>query len=186
MTTPLTDWMSWEGGVDLVAATAPNLPMPNIIVHVARLVHTPRGSAASGLVFFQPDPAAAPALMGFVSADAAKVGAYFGPHIFAGTPFETAPVLPASISIEVGADSVGATVQVAGRTLRTRLGGLGAAALVHRAPAAMSPFWQQGLERTATSAQLWVDGVEVPLVVPPVGITGGPAAVFAPCGLYTR
>jgi hypothetical protein len=186
MSAPLTAWMSWEGGVDLVAATAPNLPMPNIIVHVARLVHTPLGSAASGLVFYQPDPSAAPALMGFVSTDPARVGSYFGPAIFADTPFQTAPVLPAQITIEVGADSVGATVQVAGRTLRTRLSGLGAAGLVHRAPAPMSPFWQQGVERPAAAAQLWVDGVEVPILVPPTGITGGPAAVFAPCGLYTR
>jgi hypothetical protein len=37
----ISDWMSWEGGVDLVASTIPGSAQPNIIVHVARLVHTP-------------------------------------------------------------------------------------------------------------------------------------------------
>ncbi len=181
----LSDWMSWESGVDLVACTAPTLAQPNVIVHVARLVHTPRGSAAAGMVFFQPDPTAAPTVMGFVSTDV-QVGAYFGPKIFAGTPFEAAPVLAAEIAIDVTADSVGALVRVGGHELRTRLAKLSAPTLVHRAPAPMTPFWQQGVERAAASAQLWVDGREVPLFVPPVGITGGPAAVSAPCGLYAR
>ncbi|MBX3736866.1 MAG: hypothetical protein KF715_09270 [Candidatus Didemnitutus sp.] len=185
MHTTLSDWMSWEGGVDLVACTAPALAMPNVIVHVARLVHTPRGSAASGMVLFQPDPAAAPAVLGFVSTDA-QVGAYFGPRIFAGTPFEAAPVLAAEIAIDVTADAVGALVRVGGHELRTRLTRLSAPTLVHRAPEPMTPFWQQGVECAAASAQLWVDGREVPLLVPPVGITGGPAAVHAPCGLYAR
>lgn len=177
--------MSWEGGVDLVACTAPNHPMPNVIVHVARVVHTPRGSAAAGMILLQPDPAAAPQIVGFVSADA-SIGAYFGPAIFAGTPFQNVPFHPAEIQIEVGPNSVGATVRAAGREIRTKLSGLGAAGLVHRVPSAMTPFWQQGIERAAASAQLWIDGRTVPLFVPPVGITGGPAAVFAPCGLYAR
>jgi len=186
MPTTFSNWMSWVGGVDLVACTAPGLPQPNVIVHVARLVQTPRGAAAAGMVLFQPDPAAAPLVMGFVSSDPDHVGAYFGPSIFADTPFATAPVLAAQIEIEAGAGSVGATVRTGGHVLRTRLSGLGAAALVHRAPAAMTPFWQQGLESAAASAQLWFDGREIPLVLPPVGITGGPAAVHAPCGLYAR
>jgi hypothetical protein len=185
MNTTVSQWMSWEAGVDLVACTAPDLTMPNVIVHLARIVHTPCGSAASGMVLYQPDPAAAPLVMGFVSTDAA-VGAYFGPQIFAGTPFEAAPVHTAQIAVEVGADFVGATIHVAGHVLRTRLSGLSAATLVHRAPGAMTPFWQQGVERAASSAQLWVNGAEVPVFVPPVGMTGGPAAVFAPCGLYAR
>ena len=43
----ISKWMSWEGGVDLVAVTSPDLQMPNVIVHVARMVHTPVGSAPS-------------------------------------------------------------------------------------------------------------------------------------------
>lgn len=186
MQTSPTNWMSWEAGVDLVACTAPDLPRPNVIVHLARLVHTPRGSAASGLVFFQPDPAAAPIAMGFVSTDPQDVGPYFGPAIFADTPFAAAPVLRARIEITITADTARATVEVAGMELRTELSEFGPLALVHRAPATMTPFWQQGLERAAGRARLWVDGKEIPLLVPPVGISGGPAAVHAPCGLYAR
>jgi hypothetical protein len=39
--------MAWEGGADRVALTVPDLAMPNVIIHVARLVHTPLGSAPS-------------------------------------------------------------------------------------------------------------------------------------------
>jgi len=185
MSTPITQWMAWEGGVDLVALTRTGLSMPNVIVHVARVVHTPAGSAPSGMIFWQPDPAAPPAVMGFISTNP-TVGAYFGPKIFAGTPFEGAPVLTAAIEIETGGDFVGAKITVAGHVFQTRLSSLQPAVLVQRAPGGMTPFTQQGVEATATRAQLWVDGTEVPLIVPPVGISGGPAAVSAPCGLYAR
>lgn len=185
MIAPLTAWMSWEAGVDLVACTRSDLAMPNIIVHVARLVHTPLGSAPAGMVLVQPDPAAAPLVIGFVCPDP-KIGAYFGPRIFADTPFAGAPALPATITIATAPDSVGATVLVGGHEIRTELDGLGTLALVHREPAPMTPFWQQGIEAPAASARLWLDGREIPLVIPPVGITGGPAAVSAPCGLYAR
>ncbi len=38
----------------------------------------------------------------------------------------------------------------------------------------------------AARAQLWVDGKEISILVPPIGISGGPAAVYAPVGHYTR
>lgn len=185
MNNTVTNWMSWEAGVDLVAATAPGLAMPNVIVHLARIVHTPVGSAASGMVFFQPDPAAAPLIMGFVSSDP-KVCAYFGPKIFAGTPFENAPQLAAQIQIEVGGSYVAATVTAGGHELKTRHEGLSASGLINRAPGGMTPFTQQGIEAVASRAQLWVDGREIPVLVPPVGISGGPAAVYAPAGIYSR
>ena len=56
--TNVTKWMSWEGGIDLAAVTSPDLQMPNIIVHLARMVNTPVGSAASGMILYQPDPTA--------------------------------------------------------------------------------------------------------------------------------
>ncbi len=185
MNSSVSHWMAWEGGVDLVALTRPGLALPNVIIHVARLVHTPVGSAPAGMLFWQPDPAAPPALMGFVSPDA-KVGAYFGPHIFADTPFAQAPVLLADIAIETGADFVGARVAVAGHMFRTRLSGLQSPTLVQRPPGPATPFVQQGVEAAATRAELWVDDVPVALLVPPVGLSGGPAAVSAPCGLYAR
>ena len=185
-TTTLKHWMAWEGGVDLVALTRPGLAMPNVIVHVARMVHTPAGSAPSGMIFWQPDPAQPPKVMGFISHDDAKVGSYFGPNIFAGTPFQDAPVLRAQIEVETGADFVAAKITVADHVFRTRMSGLQPAALVHRAPAEMSPFWQQGIESVPAKVQLWVNDEEIALIVPPTGITGGPAAVSAPCGLYAR
>src|SRR5688572_18542458 len=65
----ITSWMSWEGGVDLCAATQGGLAMPNVIIHVARMVHTPNGSAPAGMILYQPDPAAPPLVMGFCSPD---------------------------------------------------------------------------------------------------------------------
>jgi len=106
----VSKWMSWDGGIDLVAVTSPDLSaggsaqMPNVIVHLGRMVNTPVGNAASGMILWQPDPAAMPAVMGFVSTNE-TVGKYFGPNIFAGTPFEQAPVLNATFDIQIGADT---------------------------------------------------------------------------------
>ena len=181
----MTRCMSWEGGVDLVAVTAPGLEMPNVIVHVARMVHTPVGSAPAGIVLWQPDPAAAPVVCGFVSSDPA-VAAYFGPNIFAGTPFEHAPALDAKIEITSGPDSCSARVEVGGHVFETSLTGLASAEIIQRTPLATAPFVQQGLEAPAAAAVLKVDGREVEIIIPPVGITGGPCAVSAPCGLCAR
>jgi hypothetical protein len=181
----INNWMAWEGGVDLVALTDANLSMPNVIVHVARMVHTPVGSAPAGMIFWQPDATAAPVVMGFVSTDAA-VGAYFGPKIFAGTPFENAPVLDATIDITIDGDTATARVETGGHVFMATLTGLAAAELINRAPGATSPFTQQGLERVPSSTTLTVDGAAVSVIVPPVGISGGPAAVVSPCGIYAR
>ena len=177
-------WMSWEGGVDLVGVTAGS-EQPNIIVHVARMVHTPVGSAPSGMVLIQPDPSAAPALMGFISANE-TVGAYFGPNIFAGTPFESAPVLVGTIDIATAGDEVTASVQVAGKLIKSTLSGLGALESITRAPAEMPPFAQMVLEAPASAATLSVDGEAIDVTIPPVGITGGPAASWSPSGINCR
>lgn len=159
--------------------------MPNVIVHVARMVHTPAGSAPGGIVFWQPDPAAPPVVAGFVSTDP-KVGAYFGPNIFAGTPFESAPVLIGTIIIETTAESARARVEVAGHVFESSLTGLGPLGTIHRDPIPSAPFVQQGLEAVAGTATLSVDGVAIDLIIPPAGITGGPCAVSSPCGVYSR
>jgi hypothetical protein len=181
----ISSWMSWEGGVDLTAATTEGLAMPNVIVHVARMVHTPVGSAPAGMVLWQPDPGAAPAVMGFISPDAA-VGAYFGPNIFAGTPFENAPVLAADISVDVSAGRAVSVVRVGGVTLEVELSGPGALARFNRPPAPMTPFSQDVIEAAASSAALKVNGTPVSIVLPQAGIGGGAAAVFSPAGLYAR
>ncbi len=40
-------WMAWEGGVDFCGVTPSAVSQSNVIVHVARMVHTPIGSAPS-------------------------------------------------------------------------------------------------------------------------------------------
>lgn len=181
----ITKFMSWEGGVDLVAATQEGLAMPNVIIHVARMVHTPAGSAPSGMVLYQPDPAGAPAVIGFVSSDAA-VGAYFGPNIFVGTPFEQAPVLAATIEVETSATRAASKVTVGGHVFEVEMTNLGALERINREPGGMTPFTQDVLEAIAGSVTLKVNGTPVPVMLPPVGISGGAPAVSAPAGFYAR
>lgn len=181
----ISSWMSWEGGVDLVAFTQEGLSMPNVIVHVARLVHTPSGSAPSGMIFWQPDPAAAPAVRGFISTDRA-VGTYFGPKIFAGTPFEQAPVLDAEIAIETSAGRAAARIKTGDFLFEVEMTGLGGLEHINRSPGGMTPFTQDVIEAVAGQVSLKVNGSPVSISVPPVGISGGPAAVYAATGLYAR
>lgn len=181
----VSKWMSWEGGIDLVAVTAPDLQMPNVIVHLGRMVNTPVGNAASGMILWQPDPNAMPAVMGFVSTNA-EVGKYFGPNIFAGTPFEQAPVLDATIDIQIQADKAVAKLAVAGYTFEVEMSDFSDPYLIDRKPAAMPPFYQQGVEIHAKKVSLKVNGEVVSIVIPPVGITGGPASVVSPNGVYAR
>lgn len=179
---PLADgaWMSWEGGVDLAGFTQPGLAQPNVIVHVARMVHTPVGSAPAGMILYQPDPKQPPVVAGFICADPA-VGAYFGPHIFKGTPFEKAPVLPARIAVDTAAEGrASAKVGVGGHVFDVTLGGLAPLAQVQR-PAGTGgmPFSQQGVEQAARRVVLKVDGKDVAL-------TPAPGTVVAPTGVYAR
>ncbi len=181
----IKSWMSWEGGVDLVAATQEGLAMPNVIIHVARMVHTPKGSAPSGMILWQPDPAAPPAVIGFVSSNA-EVGHYFGPQIFAGTPFESAPVLDATVEVETQDGRVTSKVQAGGLLFEVEFTALGALERINREPGGMTPFTQDVLEAVAGSVSLKVNGAPVSIMVPPVGISGGPAAVYAAAGTYAR
>ncbi len=181
----VSKWMSWEGGIDLVAVTSPDLQMPNVIVHLGRMVNTPVGSAPSGMILWQPDPNAMPAVMGFVSTNP-EVGKYFGPNIFAGTPFEQAPVLDATIEINITADKAISKCVVAGHTFEVEMSYFGEPYLIDRKPSAMPPFYQQGIEIQATKVSLKVNGEAINIIVPPVGITGGPASVVAPNGVYAR
>lgn len=178
-------WMSWEGGIDLVAVTSPELQMPNVIIHLGRMVNTPVGNAPSGMILWQPDPNSLPLVMGFVSTDE-KVGKYFGPNIFAGTPFENAPVLTATIEMNITSDKAISKCVVGGFTFEVELSDLSEPYLIDRKPAAMPPFYQQGVELHAKKATLKVNGELINIIVPPIGITGGPASVVAPNGVYAR
>ncbi len=183
---PVNHWMSWEAGVDLVALTDTKLVAPNVIFHVARMVHTPVGSAPAGMLLWQPDAAAQPLLAGFISTDL-NVARYFGPNIFAGTPFQHAPALQAQIDITLSLPGgVSAKVQAAGFTFESHLSKLGGVENIHRQPSPFTPFVQLGLEAPAASATLKVNGQTIPLVVPSIGITGGPGAAWSPTGIYSR
>ncbi len=176
-------WMSWEGGVDFVAASKENLPMPNVIVHIARMVHTPVGSAPSGMILL-PDEKGMLKVMGFVSTDK-NVGAYFGPNIFAGTPFENAPVLEAEIEVEIGMESARVSVKIEGYEIVSELSELGELKAANREPVNL-PFYDHSLESSAGEVKLTVNGEAVEIILPPVGMSGGPAAVVSPCGIYSR
>ena len=178
------DWMCWTGGVDVAGSTDANAAVPNVIVHVARRVETPIGATAAGLVFIQPNRAAAPLAFGFVCEDE-RIGAYFGPSIFAGTPFEGAPVLRATIAIIDEAQQSSATVRIGAMEIVATLDSLGPPEAIHRAPGPM-PFVQQGIERVAGRVSILVDGRDLKVSVPAVGLSGGPGAVVTPCGVYAR
>jgi len=181
----VSKWMSWEGGVDLVALTSPDLQMPNVIVHLGRMVNTPVGNAPSGMILWQPDPNALPLVMGFVSTNP-EVGNYFGPNIFAGTPFEQAPVLDAKIEIQLSTTQAYSKCEVAGYVFEVEMSDFSDPYLISRPPSAMPPFHQQGVEIHAKKVSLKVNGKAILITVPPVGITGGPASVVAPNGVYAR
>lgn len=180
----IKSWMSWEGGVDLLALTSAEMAQPNVIVHVARMVHTPVGSAPSGMILI-PDGNGAPQLMGFVSSNS-NVGEYFGPHIFAGTPFENAPVLQAEFEFFIDAISSASTrITVEGHVIELQLSDLGALESVDCTPGNL-PFHERSLAAKAAGAKLKFDGQEISLVIPSAGMNGGPAAVYSACGIYER
>ena len=181
----VSNWMSWEGGVDIVGVTDKNLKMPNVILHVAKMVNTPVGSAPSGMVLYQPDSTKPPVVMGFVSTNK-TVGAYFGPKIFAGTPFEKAPILDATFDIKYDAKTATAKVVVAGHTFEATITDLGNPYLINRAMGKPMPFYQQGIEQKSGKATLKIDGKEVVMFIPPVGLAGGPGSVVSPNGVYAR
>jgi hypothetical protein len=176
--------MSWEGGVDLACMTKPGLTQPNLILHVARVVHTPVGSSPSGVVLWQPDVAAPPVVFGFVGENP-TVGAYFGPHIFAGTPFEQAPALPAKITVEVMPTSATSRIEVGGHVFTVTMTGLTPPLVVDRAAGPM-PFRQQGLESAAATVAVTIDGKPVEVIVPPSDAQHPPSAVLSQTGIYLR
>lgn len=177
-------WMSWEAGLDLVALSAPGLQQPDVIIHVARMVHTPQGSAASGMILL-PGEGGNPLFAGFVSTDA-EVASYFGPQIFAGTPFENAPVHLAEIDVHLELPFLARlTVKVAGHNVELELRDMGPLVSADRPPQQL-PFHDRSLEAAASSATVTLDGKPLHILVPPFGMGGGPAAVFSACGTYSR
>ena len=181
----VTKWMSWESGIDLAACTSADLQMPNLIIHVARMVHTPAGNAASGMILWQPNSLAVPEVFGFVSTDA-EVGKYFGPNIFADTPFEQAPVLNAQFTFTNTATTAHVVIDTSTHKFELTMGNFSLPYLIDRKPSAMPPFYQQGVEMEAGKVEVKINGQAIDIIMPPIGISGGPAATFSPNGTYAR
>ena len=180
----VNNWMSWEGGIDLVGLSQPNLEMPNVIVHVARMVHTPVGSAPSGMVLI-PNADGSPQLMGFVSSNE-NVGNYFAPNIFAGTPFEQAPTLLADFDFQINSsDSVEVSITIGENKIHLKLSGLGDLTRVDRQSPNL-PFHDASIEAAASNVELSFNGDNMSVIVPPIGMSGGPAAVYSATGFYAR
>ena len=125
--------------------------------------------------------------MGFV-AENPVVGDYFGPHIFAGTPFEQAPVVQAQPNVMWNDAEAMATINLPNLQIEVRMFQLSAPYKVDRDAGENNhlPFFQQGIEQSAARVEVRINGALQTITVPPVGITGGPAAVVAPCGNYGR
>ncbi|BDS05334.1 hypothetical protein NT6N_03740 [Oceaniferula spumae] len=184
MSNNVSAWMAWEGGVDL-AAQYEGKDGSMILVHVAEMVTTPIGAAPSGMILLQEAADAAPSLIGFISTDA-RIAEYFGPNIFAGTPFENAPGLEASIEISHDGDSCSAEVSVADTRIEVTMSGLSQTTRSTREANAEAPFVQQILERSSTSATLSVNGEDIAIQLFPDGERGEPSAAFTPAGIYSR
>ena len=180
----VSEWMSWEGGVDL-AARYNDKEGSLIFIHVAAMVHTPIGSAPGGMVLLQESPDEAPALMGFISTDA-RIADYFGPNIFAGSPFESAPGLEAAIEVTHDDDSCSADVTIADTRIQLSMTGLGETKRATREPNNEAPFVQQILERSAGSVSLVINDEKQNISVIPNGERGEPSAAFTPAGIYSR
>ncbi|MBS1720595.1 MAG: hypothetical protein JST35_09135 [Armatimonadetes bacterium] len=181
----IQNWMSWEGGTDFVAKTDPSLDQFNVLLHFGRMVHTPVGSAPSGMILWAPNGMGPDAIVGYVSEDPV-VGAYFGPNVFAGTPFESAPVLNGKIEITDIEGGMRTRVEVAGHVFEFDLTDLGPTELIHRGMGEPMPFAQQGLEAAAGKASLRVNGEDVKIHVLEHGIAGNSGAIVSPCGVYAR
>jgi hypothetical protein len=118
-----TDFLSWFDGIDAMLKPTPDAPLPNVLVHVARITKTPAGMTPGGMLLINPDNKEMPDVFGFICEDE-ELGKYYGPKIFKGTPFEHAPVLKANISMEVDfPNKVSTRIEVAGT--RDRIGTFG-------------------------------------------------------------
>ncbi|MCL6097742.1 MAG: hypothetical protein M1391_04120 [Bacteroidetes bacterium] len=45
-----TAFLSWHDGVDAMLKPTPDSPMPNVLVHAARMVNTPFGICSAGIL----------------------------------------------------------------------------------------------------------------------------------------
>ena len=177
-----TDFLSWFDGIDAMLKPTPDAPLPNVLVHVARITNTPWGMTPGGMLLINPDNKAMPDVFGFIAEDE-ELGKYYGPKIFKGTPFENAPVLKANISITVDFPNIVSTkIETAGHVIELELSNFDEAQYYNRAGG--MPFTQNVVESLAHTAVFKFDGKVLEGELPPGGIGGGLPAVYSPAGLY--
>ena len=177
-----TDFLSWFDGIDAMLKPTPDAPLPNVLVHVARITKTPLGMTPGGMLLINPDNKEMPDVFGFICEDE-ELGKYYGPKIFKGTPFENAPVLKAAISIHVDFPNLVSTkIEVAGHVIELELSEFDEAQYYNRVGG--MPFTQNVVEALAHKAVFKFDGKVLVGELPPSGIGGGLPAVYSPSGLY--
>ena len=123
--------------------------------------------------------------MGFVSTNP-SVAAYFGPNIFAGTPFENAPVLDATIAVTQSTNSCSADITIGDTRIQVTMDQLGNIIRANRDIGEQSPFAQQTLERAAGTSTLTINGQPAAIVIPDAPDGAAPSAAFTPSGIYSR
>ena len=156
------------------------------MLHVARMVSTPVGSASAGWIEWSPEPGRPPALFGFLCMDA-LVGSYFAPKIWAGTKLEKAPVVSGQISFATKLPHAASTrIQVGGHVFEVALDALAPQQLVQRAVGHPMPFAQQGVEAAAGTVALKVNGQVVTAGVAKHSTLGGAGATWSACGVFAR
>ena len=175
--------MSWRQGVDFIGSFADGVGSM-VLVHVAGEVQTPVGTAPSGMILIQEPGADTPSLVGFISTKQ-KVADYFGPKIFAGTPFENAPGLVADIEVQAMGNQASAMVKVAGMEISLVLSDLAGITRSNRDTSPENPFNQQVLESAAGDITLTINGEKRAVIpAPPQG--DAHAAVLSIAGMYSR
>jgi hypothetical protein len=178
-----TDFLSWTDGVDAMLKPSEDAMLPNVLVHTARFTNTPWGIAPGGMLLINPDMKEIPDFFGFICANEA-LGAYYGPAIFKGTPFEQAPVYKADITVNVEfPGNVSVKIAVAGHICELEMSDFDPAQYYNRAPFPM-PFRQNVIEAKAKSATFKWDGRIIGGVLPATGIGAGLPACYSPAGMY--
>jgi hypothetical protein len=162
---------------------APDAPLPNVLVHTARMVNTPMGICKGGIILINPENKEMPDFFGFVAEDTA-LGKYWGPNIFKGTPFENAPVHRAEFTFDFDfPNKVACTVAAGEHTITVELSEFDDAMYYDR-PAMGMPFHQNVVEARAHKAVFTFDGEVIEGELPPSGLAGGLPACYAPTGIY--
>jgi len=177
------DYLSWHDGIDAMLKPTPDAPLPNVLIHTARIVNAPPGVCQAGMILINPDNKPTPDFFGFVTEDPV-IGKYYGPRIFKGTPFENAPVVKAKItSVVEYPDRVYTKIKTEKHVIELELTQFEPAKFCDR-PANPFAFHQYVVEAQAKKAIFKFDGKVIPGELPSSGIAGGPAACYAPTGLY--